>query len=173
LCILPLGMKKLFIAALSLAAVSCFAAPGDSAWALRLGAVFPRVSNGLSADTGGAFSVSYRVTKASDPYSIEIESLGAAFKISDGVDSADISTSNFNVIGLYPIQGSAAYVGGSIGFGRGSASSGGVSITGDTKAVYGLVGGYKFNKQWFGEARYVFSDVPALRGTFIMAGFRF
>jgi len=165
-------MKKFMVAALSLAAVSCFAAPGDSNWAVRLGVVFPRVTSGLDSDPGAALSVSYRVFK-SETYSVEVESFGAAYRISDGTNSADITTSNFNVVGLFTVPNSGAYAGGSLGFGRATGSSGGVSITGDTKAVYGVIAGYKFNKQWFGEARYLFSDVPALRGTFIMAGYRF
>lgn len=165
-------MKKLFTAALIFAAVSCFAGPGDSQWALRLGPMFPRVGSGLSADTGATFSVSYRLIK-NDSYTLEIESLGSAFKANDGTDSGDFTTSNFNLVGLFSVPTSKFYGGASVGFGKASVSSGNVTVSGDTRAVYGPVAGYKINQNWFAEARYMFSDVPALRGTMILAGYRF
>jgi len=172
-------MKKYIVVALSLAAASCFAAPGDSNWAVRLGVIFPRLEGGVSGDTGGTLGIAYRAYKGQS-CSLEVEAMGSAYRATSGGDSATFSVSSLNLVGLYSlsslIQGggmAVPYIGAVVGVSTPSVSINGVNVDGDTSTSYGPIIGTTLNKQWFIEARYLFCDVPASRGTQIMLGYRF
>ena len=170
----PADMKKSLVVALSVVAASAFAGsnPGDSNWSVRLGPIFPRVNNGVDTKVGVSFGVSYRAFKG-DQFAVEVEALGSAYKADAGGGDVDITVSNLNVLVLAEMPNQPFYLGGLIGATKATASSGGFSVSGDTKGVYGPVLGYQFNKQWSVEARYLFSDIPASRGTQVLAGYRF
>jgi hypothetical protein len=169
-------MKRIAIPLLVLAtATSGFAESRDSAWALRLGILIPRLGNisGITVDTGASFSVAYRAFK-SDTMSLEIESLGSAYSISDGFgESATINVSNLNLVFLTHTKDSQFYYGAALGSAKPSATLNGYVFDGQTSTVYGPVLGTKLPKGWFLEARYMFCTVPASRGTMILAGYRF
>jgi len=169
-------MKQLLTSIVLLAAAtSGFAAQHDSPWSLRLGIIFPRLSdtNGLTVDPGASFSFAYRAYR-SDTASLEIESLGSAYTVSDSAgDSATFNISNLNLIFLSHSKDSNFFYGAVIGSAKPSASLDGYVLNGKTSTAYGPILGIKLQKGWFIEARYLFCDVPASRGTMILAGYRF
>lgn len=164
-------MKALFCTALALVASAAFADAGKSNWALRFGLVVPRV-DGISTDTGAAFGVSFRAIQKGTT-ALEIESLGVSYRAEEQGDTATFRVSNLNAVAYTTPDGSPVYVGGLLGITEASAEVQGFTVTGDRKLVSGVVVGKKFSKQWFGEVRYTWSDVPASRGTFFLAGYRF
>lgn len=160
--------------ALAVLAATSFAAPGDSRWAVRFGAVFPNSGGtGVSTDVGFAYGLSYRFLKE-DHFSLGAEVQGSVYHANDGNgDGATITVSNLNLLGIVHVPSSKVYVGGTVGFTQATASTSNFSVTGDTKGVYGLLAGVPVSKQWFVEGRYNWSDIPASRGTDVYLGFKF
>jgi hypothetical protein len=171
-----INMKHLAACTVALAiAASTFATSNDSPWALRLGPIFPRLGNtaGLTVNVGASFSVAYRAYR-NETFSLEVESLGSSYSVSDGAgDSATFTVSNLNLVALVNAKDSKFYYGGSIGSAKPNASLQGVVFEGETSSVYGPVIGTKLSGGWFIEARYMFCSVPASRGTMILGGYRF
>jgi len=166
--------KKFLIPALALAAATCFAGPGDSNWSLRFGVVFPNTTNtGLSSDAGFSYSVAYRLYRG-EGFSLHAEAQGSVYSVNDGAgDDATITVGGLNLLGIAHMKSSPVYVGGTVGFTQATASSDGFTTTGETKGVWGVLAGVPLSRQWFVEGRYMWSDVPASRGTVVYAGYRF
>jgi hypothetical protein len=166
-------MKAITVFAAVLAAASTCAAAGDSNWSIRFGPFFPNTDTaGVSTDPGFGLGVAYRAINTST-YSLEIESMGSAYNAEDALSSATIDVSTVSVQFLGKAPNGRLYGGILLGYTEAGAEFGNVRFESDTDLIYGLVVGTKISNQWFGEARYVTSDVRATRGLQLLGGYRF
>lgn len=144
-------------------------------FSITLGFYLPSSVPGLSSSTGSFSALSYRLS-ADAKSELLLESAAASYSISDGFDSARIDTSALSLVSIQNSKDSNSYYGFSLGMAKPSASSGGSSITGDTKLVLGIRYGVNISKTTFAQARYQYetsNTAKALTGLALEFGYRF
>jgi hypothetical protein len=168
----------LAVAALGIAAAASAQDTKPHPFKVELGAYFPTFSSpGISKDTGATFALGYtfgtnQATKS--PVAVELELRGRSFRASDSTGSATLSVGEFLVNGNLSSPDGKLFYGVHLGFGRGSATSGNVTISDDnTRFIYGAQAGYNFTPQVYGIVRYSTASQEVYRGVSVGVGYRF
>ena len=171
-------VSVLAIATLGLAGIASADTEKGRPFKVELGAYFPTFSsNGISKDTGATFAFGYNFLNKSTekmPVNFGVELRGSAFKAKDAVDDATISISALFAYADLTAPDGKLYYGVHLGFGRGEASQGNVSVSDDnTRFLYGAHVGYNFSPTVYGVVRYTHGSQEVYRGVDVAVGYRF
>ena len=154
------------------AALIVSAAASDNPWTIRIGGHFPTFDTPLSVRSGGTFGLGYRFFHDENT-SVELESLGTGFDVSDGVATSTFTVGQLNVVFTFGPEDRGAYGGFALGTAQARASDGFTTTLGDQSTIYTLIGGYRVDRHSFFEARLSSGDVPAFRGFDLLYGFKY
>lgn len=169
----------LAIATLGLAGIASADSEKGRPFKVELGVYFPTFSvDGISKDTGATFAFGYNfLNKSADkkmPVQFGIETRGTAYKVSDATDDATISIGALFANADMTAPDGKLYYGLHLGFGRGEAKNGNVSVSdNNTRFLYGAHVGYNFSPTVYGVVRYTHGSQEAYRGVDVAVGYRF
>ncbi|AIE85373.1 outer membrane beta-barrel protein [Fimbriimonas ginsengisoli] len=172
-------LSVIVVASLGLSALAAAETGKGRPFKVELGAYFPSFSEaGISKKTGATFAFGYNFknenSDAKMPVQLGLELRGSSFKASDATDEATITISQFLANADLSSPDGKLFYGVHLGFGKGSASSGNVTVSDDkTRFVYGAHVGYNFSPTVYGIAHYTTASQEVYRGFSVAVGYRF